>query len=1409
MLSMVAINNIYSQEEVVGSWIVSAEDMVYGSGYYNYQLKFTQSGINNPTDPELLYQHQVGNWNFPFSMGAYQCNGDLETYITGKYFYPNNVQTHWTSSEFGDNMFSEAQIISIPDVDNKYYLFYSNMQDGGSSDDNVLFYCTTIDVSTGEVDIDVDDFPFNINMGAAEYKNVAFAISNSIDDEKYIYTITQSGGLELLENYGLEKYVISYDGISYVETLLEENEDDFEFGDLKGYNLEMQNKNETDDPILAWINAPTSTNRKIFIYDPIYNEDDHYYLDFSEDNPNDLVETGRIAGIEFSPFADEEFYMYVSCEELGLIKIDWRTGELIDEYTQNSVNFSHSYGQTAPDGNVYVVSDDGTTFGMVSKVGNHEFNPMAFQYPFYVNQNGLVTKWRLTHINYKQMEEGGTKYFTLPENDQPFLQANAEAALLCDQNYGFAEIFIKSGVPDYELEVHLIGGGDVTGQFHFDPLYNSFKATHLPAGVYVYTVTDQGNCANGLEGTFSIGEGDAYDYAGDKMLEINSANAHYISGLGDLVWDQNDVDPNNGFLLNNTIIFKHGFRLNGETTLTINGLNLEFDEDYLAKVIIEPGSKLILNNCTLTNYHCSDPSAKWAGIEVWGNKDAPQTEANQGKLVMNNSTIEHAHEAVQLWNPDTENPNALNTSGGIITAINSNFKNNHRAVSFMSYKNAPFGLERNYDASFKFCNFINDAEYINDNPFYVFVSMWKVRGVQFTACDFVNSPAFPNSKAIYTLDAGYKLKGYCNGNTGPNGCTGTWITNTFTNFEKAIESANLPSDPDQYSINIWDSEFENNQYGVYMTTVNNAATILYNEFQIGNGGIDNFEKTNCGYFSTRGIQMNESFGFNIEENEFDKMQGTTGGDLVGVLVYKCPSDLDDIYKNQFNNLTAGNQADGVNRLETEDDEDGVTYLCNENTNNLVDIFVSDVSKINGHIGSVEKAAGNKFSSTNPQIQNDYTEEINYYWVDQPNEELEYFTNYVTAIEVTNANECLSNYGNSGGGIGTEPKVTLTSEEKQQVENEYFDSYQDYEAISELLEQLKDGGSTETTSLTIATAQSDDTWELRSNLLGMSPYLSKEVLMEAADRTDVLPESVLFEILSANPDELRKADLMEYLENKEQPLPNYMISILNQMATGISAKTALMGQKFESFAKKTKAAQKMILSIKNEQELDIVALRNWLGNMESIEADKQIVATYLYEDDYTNSNALLNMIPDLYDLQGEKLQEFNDYVDLLNLQIGLKQQNRNIFMLTESEKSQLLDFAENSTGDARSGARSILSFVYGNPYCDCITPIAGGGNKSSLSAYNYTNEDIAKAMGYDLNAKPNPTRVYSSVDYKLPINIEQAEIQLIDAEGKIVLTEDVTGLQGQITIDVRHFEAGTYIIRLISDKYSLTESIIIE
>jgi hypothetical protein len=49
-------------------------------------------------------------------------------------------------------------------------------------------------------------------------------------------------------------------------------------------------------------------------------------------------------------------------------------------------------------------------------------------------------------------------------------------------------------------------------------------------------------------------------------------------------------------------------------------------------------------------------------------------------------------------------------------------------------------------------------------------------------------------------------------------------------------------------------------------------------------------------------------------------------------------------------------------------------------------------------------------------------------------------------------------------------------------------------------------------------------------------------------TGELPESIIFEVLAANPDELKKKELMEHIENKYNPLPDYIIETMTATGT---------------------------------------------------------------------------------------------------------------------------------------------------------------------------------------------------------------------------------------------------------------------
>jgi len=147
-------------------------------------------------------------------------------------------------------------------------------------------------------------------------------------------------------------------------------------------------------------------------------------------------------------------------------------------------------------------------------------------------------------------------------------------------------------------------------------------------------------------------------------------------------------------------------------------------------------------------------------------------------------------------------------------------------------------------------------------------------------------------------------------------------------------------------------------------------------------------------------------------------------------------------------------------------------------------------------------------------------------------------------------------------------------------------------------------------------------------------------------------------------------------------------------------------------------------------------------------------------------------------------------------------------LNNSEKSQLLALADNSTGNAKYGARSILSFVYGNEYCDCITPIAGG-NKLTTSSYVYSINDMAKAMGLSIEAIPNPAKVYTEFIYTLPFGVEKAVLNVFDISGKLMDQIQLNSPINKKAYNTSHLTPGSYTIEIKTKEYSYSTKLIVQ
>lgn len=812
-----------------------------------------------------------------------------------------------------------------------------------------------------------------------------------------------------------------------------------------------------------------------------------------------------------------------------------------------------------------------------------------------------------------------------------------------------------------------------------------------------------------------------------------------------------------------------------------------------AKIIIKPGGKLIIDGAKITTDIYE--TKKWQGIEVWGVDTLHQFIVDgryqQGYLELKNgATIENAICAVELWQPGN-----YHSEGGIIHATDAVFRNNAKAVHAINYTNyvPTNGNNSSYNSWFKNCQFIVDSDYIGDETFHKHIDLDRVNGISFKGCSFSANRNVSNvastATGIAAYSAGFSVDAYCDSNISP--CPDNdRVRSSFTGFHDGIKSIN--NGGNVYTSVIRNSTFNNNHIGVYIENTS-YATILNNIFNVGSS-------SDCSF----GIYANGVIGFTIEENSFvgdNEFSSVNYG-----VAIKNSNAFNDIYLNSFENLDCGNISIGNNTRTTlsSSSQSGLTYTCNNNIGNLNDFCVVRDANVNGvsrNQGSSASAAGNRFTAVQYHFYNDGDNVINYYHsggrFEQPVSSKSY---RVTAIGTLNSNTCTSHYG---GGSNT---ITRTAEEIDVLQNEYEISLAAFNEMNNIYTSRIDGGNTQAEVLDINTATSNDAMRLRSELLGLSPYLSQEVLTTASRRDDVFSSSVLFEILSANPDELKKDTLISYLENKDNPMPQYMIDLLREMANGSTARTALESQMAKSEREYLIAAGDIVRSNLNSEESDHEQLRTWLANMNDMLSDRLIVASYIQEGDFENAVALAEILPYVYDLQGSELVEHNDYMTLVRLYETLEESGRSIKELSEEETLMVEEIAENGNGNSQMMAYSILSQDDETMTLRATCPTLPSATNSSRGKVD-VQSDIAEAMGLSVNLAPNPASSWSEIEYTLPADYNKAELVITNALGINVIKEELVGNYGRTTINLEKLSSGVYTYFVRCGEYVKTGKLI--
>lgn len=1331
--------------QMLGKWVIPT--MASSEGHEALLLTFTSDDYPQSSPlPNILNDVDYCQ----IAAGAYNPSYDLMYYIIDNtlLFDGGNQNFEWnTSTLYGAHyeIFKpEYQIISKPGVPDKYYTFFVEMSHAKTL--TLLLFYNEIWYENNEWHVSERH---NIINNTDEDDPIAFALSEeNNDNERTLYAGSGpwSPGIQN-QLAGITKWGVSSTGVNYIEHIVSSDHINFIEDDFLAYNLEMKTDANGDD-VIAWTNQNETSSDVLYVV----TKDSQLSYDLGY---------GRIGGIEFSSLYPN--VIYVSCTDEGIVAIDYNDGTEI-ETLQNSANYGRTFLQTAPDGHIYGVSDNGTNLGRIN-MQTGEFESAVFS----LNTNYFISSFRV----YDNLN-----YYILPENDREYCPLSATLEL-------------KHVCPDH-----------CDGEAWVDE--STITCGHAP---YTFTWYDEGNQVIGsgnhiynlCEGIYHVEIQDFYD----KLFE-----EEFVITVDPEYWDFDLYQVEQDEEWNSEILsFWHGIDIKAGNELILNNCDLKFLKP--AKITIEQGARLIVNNSKLSYFPECD--GKWQGIEVWGDISKHQYEENgvryQGYLELKNSSeVSYAEVGVSLYEATFDEVTGeriihWNTGGGIVKSYGTDFINNTKSIHFVPYSNymAPdmYEIEMPNLSGFELNNFDINASNIGSNIFYKHVDLHGVNGIGFSGCTFTNSAIDYVSHwnlGIAAYGAGFEVNAFC---TQPmNPCPPQYtLPSSFDGFYWGIGS--YSSLEYTYPFQIWDANFTNNHTGIYVPGVS-FGVMINNDFDIGlinpGGGLCDDEAF--------GIDMFEATGFAIEDNDFEKMPNAPKANYVGVRIKNTNSGYDEVYRNTFEGLSFANLAEGKNWKE-EDIWTGLAYYCNGNTANWADFWVSQIwpSGIQARQGDDDHAAGNIFSSNSMwHFYNGGQFEIGYYYCatcpgEIPDDHKLY---HVTDEAKYVQNLCPDQYGGSGGNI------ELTSGERLQKETEYFDNLNDYNSIKSQYDAFVDGGNSEVELTDVQTAQPDEMWELRAQLLGHSPHLSLEVLMEASDRTDVFPNDALFDILSANPDELKKDTLISYLENKENPLPDYMIAILQQVANGTTYKTVLQNQMAYYNRNKSKAAYDIVRSIMVDTTSDITDIRNWLDNIGGIRSDEQIIATYMQENNYSDALSLANMLPVLYEFSGVDSIEHIYFMDLLNLQINIKQQGRNIFQLDSTELTTLLIIADNSLSTAGTKARSILEYAYNYNYCNCL-------DLSDTSAYknennNWSNFD--KLSSVEITAQPNPASTWAAFNYTLPGTDSRGSIRIADISGKLIQTIDIRGKQGQYVWDTRFVKTGVYLYTIQVEGLSKTGKIVI-
>jgi hypothetical protein len=817
---------------------------------------------------------------------------------------------------------------------------------------------------------------------------------------------------------------------------------------------------------------------------------------------------------------------------------------------------------------------------------------------------------------------------------------------------------------------------------------------------------------------------------------------------------------------------------------------VEFTKD--CEIWVEPGGELLIDGGVLSGA-CDE---FWNGIDVWGDAEESQYEDDQGEVkIKNGGTIMHANCGIETGRFV---PGYYIPSGGIVSSNGAIFKDNIIGVRFHPYHNFH---PQTGDPTGNICRFRNTS-FVTSQGIYdmgeepeSFVDLNWVEGILFKGNTYKNEAVTTSGEhrgiGSKGATAGFYVYNEC-ADPASNPCS-EYLISSFEHLDYGIK---VFGERESLPIVIDSAVFHDNLRGIFISGMN-GFEIYHNSFEM--DVLNSAHETND---TLCGIYLEACRDFLLTENYVKGYSGTQMKHA-GVYVSNLGPYYNEIYNNSIENISCGIVAAGENR---NGEADGLCILCNDFVDCQYDVYVIPYGGVNvnrlgialnqGDYGSQAPpgvspnamAAGNTFTSDDyGDLEYNYYNHPNLNWIQYIHHQEQLIVKlkpdpYNRVYRDEDINVSYSKDTSCPTvlycGIDSQVEKGILSNESIQIA-----------AYHDTLAQFIDGGDTEDLTFEVQTSIPDEALQVRQELLNESPYLSDTVMKSAIIKENVLPNAMVRDVLVANPQSAKSANVVSALDQRFEPMPDYMMAEIMNGLNSNGAKEILE----QKLARHSSFRGKSFAKLYRHYNNDTINL--WAGdsllallqNEQVPDRHYQVALKYLSEDDSLQVMNTLNSIPVEFDLDDDQQIQHDLYQDLFGI---LLESKSNRVGLDSLQIAILLNISQNQNKLPAICARN---FLIANGVINFVEPIYLPGNLKNTPGWDYYDPVFYESSLFKVF--PNPSKSYFIIEYDIRKFEGNALFRVSDISGKHFSTIPIGDKQNQHVVSTSGYPVGVYIIQL--------------